>query len=147
MAVVCLLVTVIVADEVNPTATLGRVRLVELKVRGAIPVPVIFTSCGLVAAPSLNVSTPVIAPTMLGLNVTSTVQLPFAARELGQLLVWIKSPLTAIEPIDSAAVPELVSVTTFCALVVPAATLANAKLLGLMVAAGVPPPPPEPINT
>jgi hypothetical protein len=142
-----LLVTVTVADELDPTATLGRVRLVGPKVRGAIPVPVIFTSCGLVVALSLKVSAPVIAPRLPGLKVTFTVQTAFAASELGQLLVCMKSPLTMIEPIESEAVPEFVRVIVFSALAVPAATLANAKLFGLIVAAGVPPPPPEPINT
>jgi hypothetical protein len=145
IAVVCLFVTVTVVDEVDPTATLGRVRLVGLKVRGAIPVPDSFTSCGLVVAPSVKVSTPVIAATTLGLKVTSTVQLTFAASTLGQLFVSLKSPLAAIEPIESAPVPELVRVTVFSALAIPAAPLPKAKLFGLIVAAGV--PLPEPIST
>ncbi len=139
------MVTVTDLDEVCPTAVLEKVRLVGLNVSGMIPVPVSFTSCGLVAALSVKVSAPVIAPRLLGLKVTFTVQLLFAAREFEQLLVWLKSPLATIEPMESAPVPEFVSVTVLETLVVPAATLAKAKVFGLKVAAGA--PPPEPINT
>jgi len=145
MVVVCSLVTVTVADEVCPTAVLGSVRLVALNFSGTTPVPVSFTSCGLVLAPSLNVSAPVIAAATLGLKVTFTVQLLLAARELEQLLVALKSPLATIEVMGSAPVPELVRVTVFDALVAPAARSPKAKLLGLTLAVGA--PPPELINT
>jgi len=133
----CLLVTVTDAEEVCPAAVLGKVRLVGLNVSGINPVPVSFTSCGLVLALSVKVSAPVIAETMVGLKVTFTVQLLLAGREVEQLLLSVKSPLAVMEPISSAADPELVSVTDFDELVVPAATLPKARVFWLMPA--VPP--------
>ena len=131
IAVVCMLVRVTVADDVEPTAALGNVRLVGLTVIGASPVPVSLTSCGLVPALSLKVNAPVIAPTPLGLNVTFTVQLLFAASELLQLFVSLKSPLATIEPMESGPEPEFVSFTALEALVVPAATFAKARVFSL----------------
>jgi hypothetical protein len=86
-----------------------------------MPVPVNFTSCGLVLALLLKVSAPVNAPATLGLNFTLTVQLLLAASELEQLLVWLKPPLVSIDPIERPPEPEFVSVTVFDALLVPAA--------------------------
>jgi hypothetical protein len=77
---------------------------------------------------------------MVGAKVTLMVQLPLEARELEQLLVWLKSPLAVIELMASAPVPELVRVTDFDALAVPAAWLPKTRLLGLRVAVPVPPP-------
>ena len=134
------MVTVTVLDDVAPTTVLEKVKLVGVKVSGAIPVPVIFTTCGLGVAPSLKVNAPVIAATTLGLKVTFTVQLLFTASELGQLLVSEKSPLATIELIGKAPDPVLVRVTDLAALVVPAARLPKAKVFGLMLATGVPPP-------
>jgi hypothetical protein len=62
-------------------------------------------------------------PVALGVNVTGIVQLAPAASDVGQLLVWAKSP-AFVPPIAmlatlSEAVPELVSVTVWAALVVP----------------------------
>jgi hypothetical protein len=118
---VCLLVTVTVAEDVCPAAVLGNVRLVGVTATGATPVPVNFTSCGLVPALSLKVSAPVNAPVTLGLNVTFTVQLLFAASKLEQLLVWLKSPLLSIEPIERGPEAEFVSVTVLDELLLPAA--------------------------
>ena len=92
-------VTVTVAEDVCPTAVPGNVRLVGATATGAMPVPVNFTSCGLVLALLLKVSAPVNAPATLGLNFTLTVQLLLAASELEQLLVWLKPPLVSIDPI------------------------------------------------
>jgi hypothetical protein len=60
-----------------------------LNFSGVTPVPESATSCGLVVTPSLKVIAPAMAPATLGLNVTFTVQLLFAASELEQLLVWL----------------------------------------------------------
>ena len=116
-----MLATKTVAEDVCPTAVLGNVRLVGVTATGAKPVPVSFTSCGLVAALSAKVSAPVNAPATLGLKATFTVQLLFAASELEQLLVWLKSPLASIEPMESGPEAEFVSVTVLDALLVPAA--------------------------
>ncbi len=132
-----LLVTVTEADELEPTAVLGNVKLVGLTVRGASPVPVSLTSCGLVDALSLTVSAPVMEPRLVGLNVTLMVQLLLAASELPQLLVCEKSPLASIEPISSGPAPALLNLTAFEALGVPAAWLPNARAFSFRLA--VPP--------
>jgi len=142
MEVVCPFVSVTLADDDDPTAALGSVRLVGLTVSGASPVPVSLTSCGLVPALSLKVSAPVTAPRLLGLNVTLTVQLVPAASELPQLLVWLKSPLATIEPMESGPEPELVSFTDLDALAVPAASFPKARVFVLKVAV-----PPDAIKT
>lgn len=136
------LVSVTVADDVDPTAALGSVRLVGLTVNGASPVPVSLTSCGVVPALSLTVSAPVTAPSALGLNVTLIVQLLFPASELPQLLFWLKSPLATMEPIESDPEAELDSLTALVALVVPAACFEKARVFSLRVAV-----PPVAINT
>ena len=115
------MVTAIVLAEVCPTATLENARVVGLNESGTTPVPLSLTSCGLVPAESLKVSTPETAPAALGAKVTFTVQVPFAASEVEQLLVWLKSPLVAIEFMLSEPDPELVRVMAFEALLVPAA--------------------------
>ncbi len=142
IAVFWLLVTVTVADEFDPTATLGRVRLVGLNASGATLVPVSLTTCGLVAALSVMVRAPVIDATELGAKLTLIVQLLDAASDVEQLLVWVKSPLVVIEPMESGPEPEFFRVTALEALVVPTAVLANVRLVGLTVAV-----PPEAIST
>jgi len=142
IAVVCPFVNVTVADDVDPTAVLGNVRLVGATVSGASPVPVSLTSCGLVAALSVTVRAPVTAPRLVGLNVTLMVQLLLAASELPQLLLWANSPLAAMEPISSGPEPELVSLTDFDALVVPAASFPKASVVAFRVAV-----PPDAIKT
>ena len=142
IALFCLFVTVTVADEVDPTATLGKVRLVGLNVSGATAVPVIFTIWGLVEALSTIVNAPVIEATALGAKLTLIVQLFDAARDDPQLFVCVKSPLVEIEPIESGPDPEFLIVTGFDELVVPAAWLLNVKLVGLTVAV-----PPEASST
>ena len=84
-----LFVTVTVAEEVDPTATLGKVKLVGLNVSGATAVPVIFTICGLVEALSTIVSAPMIDATSLGAKLTLIVQLLDAARDEPQLFVCV----------------------------------------------------------
>lgn len=142
IAVVWMFVNVTVPDDDDPTAALGSVRLVGVTVSGSSPVPVSLTSCGLVPALSLKVSAPVTAPRALGLNVTFTVQLLPAASELPQLLVWLKSPLATIGPMDSGPEPELVNLTGLDALVVPAASFPKASVFAPTVAE-----PPDAIRT
>jgi len=86
---------------------------------GAVPVPVNETVCGLPPALSVTEMEPVREPVAVGAKVTEIVQVPAAATEAPQVLVWLKSPLAAIVVIVSAADPVLVSVTTWAALVVP----------------------------
>ncbi len=70
-------------------------RLVGDRVTGTTPVPANEAVCGLFCAPSLTLSAPDLLPVTVGVNVTETVQLAFAARLLGgegQLEVCAKSP-------------------------------------------------------
>ena len=79
-----------------------------------MPVPVRATVVGLLLALLVTVRVPVRAPAAVGLNVTVTVQEPPTAT-LRQLLVWLKSPVTATPETVAAVVPELVTVTVWAA--------------------------------
>ena len=65
---------------------------------------------------SVTETAPVRAPAAVGVKVTEIVQVPAAATDAPQVLVWLKSPLAAMLAIVSAAVPVLVSVTTWAVL-------------------------------
>ena len=103
---------------------------------GVVPVPVRETDCGEPAALSIATKVPRLVPTAVGVNITETVQLARAARLEPQVFVWAKSPEVAIELIVSAAVPVLVSVTVWAALVVPSVCEAKVRLVGESVTAG-----------
>ena len=80
----------------------------------ADPVPARVTDCGLPLALSATVTVAERLPTAVGVKVTLMVQLPLAATELPQVLVWAKSPVL-VPPIArlvmvSAAVPVLLRV-------------------------------------
>ncbi len=96
----------------------------------ATAVPVSETAWGLEAALSVSVIAPVGVPEAVGLKVTETVQLAFAARLAPQLFVSAKLPEAAMLLNVSAAVPVLLSVTDCAALVFPTVWLANVKLAG-----------------
>ena len=92
---------------------------------GAMPVPLRLAVWGLPVALSLTDSVPVREPAAAGLNVTLIEQLAFTAKvdgEVGQLLLWAKSPafvpVIVIPLMVSAAVPPFVSVTVCAALLV-----------------------------
>ncbi len=74
------------------------------------------------------------------MNVTDIVQLAATAKADPQLLVSAKSagfvPPIAMLEIDSAAVPELLSVTVLAELVLPAASVLNDKVFGVKPAEG-----------
>ena len=74
---------------------------------------------------------PVRVPVAVGVNVTLTVQLAPAVSELGQALVWAKSPVAA--PMESVVVPVPVffTVTGWLGLVVPTVCDVNVKLVGV----------------
>ena len=94
--------------------------------RGAVPVPLKFTVCGLVGALSVSVSVPVWLPVLVGLKVTFTTQLlPLAT---GVLVLQVVPPLaiancpvTAILVKVKDDVPVLLTVTLWGELVVPTA--------------------------
>ena len=81
--------------------------------------PVSETTCGLLLALSVIVSEPVRVPVAVGAKVTLIVQLPPAATEPPQLLVWAKSPDVTMPLTVRVAVPVLLRVTVCGALVVP----------------------------
>jgi hypothetical protein len=99
------------------------------------PVPDSATVSGLSGALLATDKVPVSAPPLAGAKVTFTVQVPLAAIELPQLLVWVKSPVTLTETPDAALAPVLVTVTAWAELVDPEATSPNDKLAGVAVSA------------
>jgi hypothetical protein len=87
-------------------------------------------------------------PEALGENVTEIVHVAFTssvAGLTGHVFVCVKSeafvPPTEIPVIANGAVPELVRVVFWTALVVPTAWLANVRLVGVSVTAGAIPLP------
>ena len=107
-------------------------RLVQRQVggRGAAPVPDSATVVGLFVALLVTVRLPVRVPDAVGVNVTLTVQEPPAAIDVPQLLVCAKSPVAATLETDAAAVPVLVTVTVWAALVVLSAWLGRSATTG-----------------
>jgi hypothetical protein len=71
----------------------------------APPVPLSATVCGVPAALSVTESVPVRLPVVIGVKVTSIVQLAPGVRLSPQLLLSAKSPLAAMAEIFSVAVP------------------------------------------
>lgn len=133
--VVSLLVTVTVfAADVLPTATLPNARLAGARVSGVTPDPLRLTICGELAAESTTVTAPVMVPTLVGSNVTLTMQLAPAPSDPPQVLVSAKSPLPVMETLADA-LPVLVKVKLLAALVVATAWFANVRLDGTAVIA------------
>ena len=122
------------AAAVEPTTVPGKDRLAGAAFRigpGATPVPVRLTV--LVMPPALTVRFPVRLPVAVGANVTLTVQDPFAAIDEPQLLLWVKSPVVAIEETAAAEPVGLETVTVCGALVEPVAAEPKFSALGLAV--------------
>jgi hypothetical protein len=111
------LVSVTVCEElVEPTFSFPKLMLVGLSVTaGTVPVPFKLTVCGLPVALSEILTEAVRLPPAVGLKVTSIVQLAFADKLAGQLLVWLKSlisaPVMVMPLMVSEAFPVLVRVT------------------------------------
>ena len=124
----------------------------------AIPVPLSGTVCGLPAASSSIFIDAVRLPAAEGLKVTVAVQLAPGASELPHVLVRTKSaawgPVTTTLAIFKVALPLLVKVAVWGALIVPTGWLS--KLIGtpliltLAVETGggvtEAPPPPQEVN-
>jgi hypothetical protein len=89
----------------------------------AVPVPERVTVCGLPLALSATLSVAERVPLAEGVKVTLVVQLPPAATELPQVLVWAKLlalvPESAMLVMLKAALPPLVSVIVFAVPVEP----------------------------
>lgn len=130
--VVVSLVMVTVCDGlVVPTLTAPYAREVGLSF-SAVPVPVRLTVWGLPGALSLNDKVPVRVPCAVGVNVTLTVHFLPTSNVAPQVVFEIaKSPLALVLAILSVAVPALVSVTFFAALVVPTGVFAKVREVGV----------------
>jgi hypothetical protein len=95
-----------------PTACAGKVKEVgERLATGAVPVPVRLTVWVAGLALSVMVKEPLREPLAVGVKVTLRVQLALAARLAPQVLVWEKSPLTAMLVMLRVALPVLLRVT------------------------------------
>jgi hypothetical protein len=75
-----------------------------------LPVPVRLTVCVVGLALSVIVIEPLRKPVALGVKVTLRVQLAPAAKLEPQVLVWAKSPLTAMLVIVRVALPVFLRV-------------------------------------
>ena len=94
------------------------------------PVPDSATVIGPPGALVLMVSVPVRAPPLVGANFTLTVQVPPAAMEVPQVLVWLNAPVTLTDDTDAALLPGFETVTVCAELVDPEATSPNDRLVG-----------------
>lgn len=100
------------AELVEPTAVVLKLRDEADSVTGALPVPLRLAVCGLVTAPSVKVSAPVAAPSAVGVKVTPTLQLPLAAMPVPQVLLAIANgPVATMLLMLSAVLIRLVTVT------------------------------------
>src|SRR5204863_3127826 len=85
---------------------------------GAVPVPVRLTVCGLPAALSVTLTAALLAPVVVGVNVTLTVQLPLGATaeaQRGTAMVRLKAPDMARLGVIRLAVRSVVMVTLWVA--------------------------------
>jgi hypothetical protein len=85
----------------------------------ATPWPPKTTLCGLPAALLLTLAAPILPKVAVGVKVTPRLQVPPAATLDPQLLLTAKSPVVTMLAIAKAALPVLVKVEYFGALVVP----------------------------
>jgi hypothetical protein len=139
------LVTVTVwAALVDPVVVLPNVssagEAVSDAVAGAVPVPVRETVSGLLVALLVTVRDPVWVPDAVAPYLTETVQFAPAARLDPQVLVCENGPVVATEEIAAAAVPVLVTVTVWAALVEPTVVLPNVSDVGEADNVALPPP-------
>jgi hypothetical protein len=114
---------------------------------GATPAPLNATLCGLPVAVDTTVTLPAYAATLAGAKLTLIAQLALAASEARQVCVTPKPvPLGVIDVMPRLALPVLVSVIVFAALVVPVVWLPNVRLVGFNVTAGAGAAVPLPVN-
>lgn len=131
---------------VDPTEVPPKVSVEgETCTTGPLPVPLKLIACGLPGALSVMVTEAERLPMAVGAKVTLTLQFPPAGSELGQVLVWLKSPAfvpdTATEVMLMAAVPVLLRVTGCAALVVPRVWAPNVRLVAVRLSDAPPPVP------
>jgi hypothetical protein len=128
-------VIAIAADVEPPVEAIVKL-LDDVETATVAPVPFKLTVCGEPLALSVIVSDPVPLPVAVGVNVTEMTQFAPAATLVPQVLVWANSPDAAMEVIARGAVPELVRVTVWAALVEPSACEANVRFVGESVTEG-----------
>src|ERR1700727_2611510 len=113
-------------------------RLVLVPPPPLVPVPVSGTvSDGLVALLA-TVRLADAPPAVVGVNVTLTVHEPPAAIDVPQVLVCANGAPALIEEMLAAALPVLVTVTFWAAVVEPTASLPNATEVGEAVRVALP---------
>jgi hypothetical protein len=121
-AVVLLFASVaVIGALVVPIIVVGNVNFVGATETPVTPLPLRATVWGLLAALSVIVTTPVTVPVFVGLKVTEIAQFLPALTLVPQVLVWAKGPVVVMLVMVSVAVPVLLRVTFFTALVVPTA--------------------------
>src|SRR4051794_27539506 len=133
LVVPVLLTVTVCAALVEPTMAPPKDRLDGAADRigpGATPEPE--SGIVLVMPDAVTVRLPVRAPVAVGVNLTLTVHEPPAAIEPPHVLVCAKSPVMATPVTGAAAVPELVIVTVWAALVDPVATAPKPSVVGLI---------------
>jgi len=131
-----------------------KVRLVDDKLAaGAAPAPFRITSCGLLRALSVNLSTAFRLPAAVGVNVTATVQelvgAKLAPEHVSPLLAKSPGlfPASATAVTASAAFPVFVSATVCDADVVPTSWFPNSTLVVEKPAPASAPPEPLSVMT
>jgi hypothetical protein len=134
-AVPVLLTVIACGVLLDPTNNPLKLRLTGDKVAaGATPVPLMGTTCGLPVAMSVSFTSDDRLPDLVGVNVTLIVQLAFAARDPGQVLVSEKSELLPVAILmlvnERDEVPVFVSVTTCGVLPAPTCWLPKLRLVG-----------------
>ena len=138
----------LLAALVVPISRVAKVRVDGDTVTAEIPVPLRLTVCGLPAALSLIVTAAVLVPRAVGVNRTLIVQLELAARLAPHVVVREKSPLFApvivMLAIVKTALPVLVTVTDWAALVVPTTRLPKEREVGETLTAAAAPVPVRP---
>src|SRR2546421_696058 len=107
----------------------------------ANPVPLSVIDDGAGVLLLLRVSEPLRLPIADGVKVTLIVQVAPAARDAAQLLLWLKSPLVVMPAMERGAVPLLLSVMDWAALLVLTACAAKASEAGENAVAGAVPVP------
>jgi hypothetical protein len=130
-----LVIVTFCAAVVDPTASLPNATEVGDAVSVALPppelVPVPDRLTALVTPPALTVRVPVRLPVAVGANVTLTVQEPPAAIDEPQVLVWLKSPVAAMDETAAAEPVGLETVTVWALLLDPVATEPKFSAVGL----------------
>ncbi len=127
-------------DVPKPEGGVAKIATVSVAPKVATapsPEPLRLTVCGLPGALLAMVNVPARTPVAVGLKITFNVQKPDTPKPLPQLLVTEKSPVVVMLLIPSAAVPALVNVMLWAALVLPLFCNAKELFFGRPVTSGV----------